>query len=109
MNIKVALLQYLCDIPAYSKVIHLSGHGGLRSCPYCRDVGHYCKHLCKNIHMSNRQFLPLDHDLRQCVGFANGEKEERRTPTPYTLEDSVGSMKKNQTILRGQNSKNRLE
>lgn len=37
--------------------------------------------------MSNRQFLPLDHDLRQCVGFANGEKEERTTPTPCTLEE----------------------
>lgn len=87
MNVKVALLQYLCDIPAYSKVMHLTGHGGLRSCPYCREVGHYCKHLCKTIHMSNRQFLPIDHDLRQCVGFANGDKEERTTPTPYTLEE----------------------
>lgn len=87
MNVKVALLQYLCDIPAYSKVMHLTGHGGLRSCPYCREVGHYCKHLCKTIHMSNRQFLPIDHDLRQCVGFADGEKEERTTPTPYTLEE----------------------
>ena len=35
VKVKVALIQYFCDIPAHSKVMHLSGHNGLRSCPYC--------------------------------------------------------------------------
>ena len=86
VKVKVALIQYLCDIPAYSKVMHLSGHNGLRSCPYCKEIGHYCKHLSKTIHISNRQFLPIDHPLRS-VGSGDADKEDRTAPEPFTLEE----------------------
>ncbi|XP_062584302.1 uncharacterized protein LOC134246058 [Saccostrea cucullata] len=86
-TVKVALLQYLCDIPAYSKVMHLTGHASLRSCPYCRETGHYCKHLRKTIHISNRQFLPFGHPLRSASGFAIDGQEERSKPSPYTQEE----------------------
>ena len=41
VTVKVALLQYLCDIPAFSKLLHLSGHGARRSCAYCKEEGIY--------------------------------------------------------------------
>lgn len=87
MTVRVALLQYLCDIPAYSKVMHLTGHAGLRSCPYCREVGHYCKHLNKTIHISSRRFLENNHPLRNEDGFAISGKEKRGKPLPYTMEE----------------------
>lgn len=31
VTVNLALLQFLCDIPAFSKVFHLSGHRALRS------------------------------------------------------------------------------
>ena len=73
VKVKVALIQYLCDIPAYSKVMHISGHDGLRSSPYCKEIGHYCKDLSKTIHISNKKFLPIDHPLR-CVGSGDSDK-----------------------------------
>lgn len=54
MNIKVVLFQYLCDILVYFKVMYLLGYGGFRFCFYCREVGYYCKYLCKIIYMLNR-------------------------------------------------------
>lgn len=41
VTVKVVLLHFLCDIPAFSKVLHISGQAALRSCPYHPDVGHY--------------------------------------------------------------------
>ncbi|XP_062596774.1 uncharacterized protein LOC134258258 [Saccostrea cucullata] len=89
MNVKVALLQYLCDIPAYSKVFHLPGHGALRSCPYCRDVGEYCKHLHKTIHLSNRRFLDSNHRMRSEDGFGKRGCEREQKPTSYTCEEEA--------------------
>ncbi|CAG2228214.1 unnamed protein product [Mytilus edulis] len=37
VTVKIALLQYLCDIPAFSKLLHLSGQAALRSCVFCKE------------------------------------------------------------------------
>lgn len=89
MTVKVALLQYLCDIPGYSKLLHLSGHGGLRSCPYCQEHGHYCKHLRKTIHISNRTFLPSNHPLRNSEGFAVQGPDRNSRPKAYSLHEET--------------------
>ncbi|XP_062595076.1 uncharacterized protein LOC134256449 [Saccostrea cucullata] len=89
VSIKVALLQYLCDIPGYSKLLHLSGHGGLRSCPYCTETGHYCKHLKKTIHISNRRFLSADHPLRNSEGFATQGQDMNSKPEPFSREEEI--------------------
>ena len=34
ITVKVALLLFLCDIPAYSKLLQITGHSGIRSCGY---------------------------------------------------------------------------
>ena len=80
VTVKVALLQYLCDIPAFSKLLHVSGHGALRSCAYCKEEGIYCKQLHKTVHLSNRRFLPADHHLRTAEGFPNNTTEKRPKP-----------------------------
>ncbi|VDI44760.1 Hypothetical predicted protein [Mytilus galloprovincialis] len=87
VKVKVALLQFLCDIPAYSKLLHISGHSGLRSCGYCKETGIYCKHLSKTIHLSNRQFLPENHPLRSSNRFSNGSVELKKQPVTYTNEE----------------------
>ncbi|XP_071135395.1 uncharacterized protein [Mytilus edulis] len=87
VKVKVALLQFLCDIPAYSKLLHISGHSGLRSCGYCKETGIYCKHLSKTIHLSNRQFLPENHPLRSSNRFSNGSVELKQQPVTYTNEE----------------------
>lgn len=89
MTVKVTLLQYLCDIPGYSKLLHLSGHGGLRSCPYCQEHGHYCKHLRKTIHISNRTFLPSNHPLRNSEGFAVQGPDRNSRPKAYSLHEET--------------------
>lgn len=89
MTVKVALLQYLCDIPGYSKLLHLSGHGGLRSCPYCQEHGHYCKHLRKTIHISSRTFLPSNHPLRKSEGFGFQGPDRRSRPKTYSLHEET--------------------
>lgn len=83
-TVKVALLQFLCDIPAYSKLLHLSGHSALRSCPYCNEVGHYCHSLKKTIHVSNRHFLPIGDKMREGTGFA---LQDRETKNPMTISN----------------------
>uniref|UniRef100_A0A8W8MQL9 DUF4218 domain-containing protein n=1 Tax=Magallana gigas TaxID=29159 RepID=A0A8W8MQL9_MAGGI len=88
-TVKVALLRYLCDIPGYSKLFHLSGHGGLRSCPYCQEHGHYCKHLRKTIHISNRTFLPSNHPLRNSEGFAVQGPDRNSRPKAYSLHEET--------------------
>ncbi|XP_062612111.1 uncharacterized protein LOC134273911 [Saccostrea cucullata] len=87
VTVKVALLQFLCDIPAFSKLFHLSGHGALRSCPYCTEAGQHCKHLHKTIHNSNRRFLPADDPLRTADDF--GSVEQREKPAPYSPENEI--------------------
>lgn len=89
VTVKVALLQFLCDIPAFSKVFHLSGHGALRSCPYCREVGHRCKHLSKTIHLSNRRFLDSNHPLRCEEGFGEGGPDNKEKPAVYSNEEEL--------------------
>ena len=86
VTVKVALLQFLCDIPAFSKVLHLSGQAALRSCPYCQEVGHYCHHLRKTIHLSNRSFLPVKDKLRGSDGFGLKERDSN-IPQPYTFQE----------------------
>lgn len=80
-TVKVALLQFLCDIPAYSKLLHLSGHSALRSCPYCNEVGHYCNSLKKAIHISNSHFLPFGDKMREGTGFALQDRETKNLKT----------------------------
>lgn len=90
-HIKVALLQYQCDIPAFSKLLHVSGQAAIRGCPYCSEKGVYCQQLHKVIHVSNRQFLPQLHPLRKdCTKFAEKGPELRPPPQPYSLEEEIG-------------------
>lgn len=89
VTVKVALLQFLCDIPAFSKVFHLSGHGALRSCPYCREVGHRCKHLNKTIHLSNRRFLDSNHPSRCEGGFGEDGPDNQEKPAVYSNEEEL--------------------
>lgn len=111
VTVKVALLQFLYDIPAFSKVFHLSGHGALRSCPYCREVGHRCKHLSKTIHLSNRRFLDSNHPLRCEEGFGEGGPDNKKKQLSTPMRKSfhfVSSMNQNQTNHRKPNFKRKL-
>ena len=69
VSVKVRLVYYYCDIPAYSKLLHLPGQAALRACPYCEAQAVYCKHLHKPIHKGNRRFLPANDPLRRATGF----------------------------------------
>ncbi|XP_061190168.1 uncharacterized protein LOC133198027 [Saccostrea echinata] len=86
VKVKVALLQFLCDIPAYSKLLHLSGAAALRSCPYCQETGHYCHFLKKTIHLSNRSFLPLSDSMRGSSGFGLKERDSN-VPVSYSFQE----------------------
>ena len=63
VKVKVALIQYFCDIPAHSKVMHLSGHNGLRSCPYC------LRELSGHSGVTIRECQGVD---RECLGKIRG-------------------------------------
>jgi hypothetical protein len=77
--VKVRLVYFYCDIPAYSKLLHLMGQQALRSCPYCDSEAVYCNHLNKPVHLGNRRFLPPDDPLRRATGFPE-ETELRPKP-----------------------------
>jgi len=64
VTVKIALLQYLCDIPAFSKLLHCSSQAALRAYFFCKDVGIYDHFMNKVLHINNREFLPEDSPLR---------------------------------------------
>lgn len=97
VKVKVALLQFLCDIPAFSKVLHLSGQAALRSCHYCQENGYYCHHLKKTIHLSNRSFLPLDDSLRNSEGFGLKERDTN-IPVAYSRDEEIQKRKEYDTL-----------
>lgn len=64
ITVKIILPQYLCDFPAFSKFLHLSGQAALRSCVFCKEDGVRSNTLNKTIHVCNRQFLSTDSSIR---------------------------------------------
>lgn len=97
MKVKVALLQFLCDIPAFFKVLHLSRQAALRSCLYCQENGYYCHHLKKTIHLSNRSLLPLDDSLRNSEGFGLKERYTN-IPVAYSRDEEIQKRKEYDTL-----------
>ncbi|XP_052097487.1 uncharacterized protein LOC127732488 [Mytilus californianus] len=108
-TVKVALLQYLCDVPAFSKVLHVSSQTALRGCPYCKEEGQYCKSLHKVVHLHNRPFLPLQHDLRNNENeFALKGKETSSKPVSFTKEEEL-EIRSRYDGLPNQNQKSILQ
>ena len=90
VDVKIALLQYLCDIPAFSKLLHCSGQAALRSCMFCKDIGVRSPDLNKVIHLSNRQFLPEDSPLHQDKkSFAVKLVIKEKKPGVYSQEEEM--------------------
>lgn len=108
-TVKVALLQFLCDIPAYSKLLHLSGHSALRSCPYCNEVGHYCHSLKKAIHISNRHFLPFGDKMREGTGFALQDRETKNLTTISNEQEKQMRLKYDRLPNKTQKQKHQKE
>lgn len=90
VNVKVALLQYLCDIPAFSKLLHCSSQAAIRACFFCKDIGIYNKPLSKVLHTSNRQFLLSDSPLRlDKNSFAKKDIEIGAKPAAYSKDEEM--------------------
>ena len=65
MRFKARILHHMCDFPAFCKVMHLAVQMSARRCIVCLDVAPFNTCLHKPIHVSNRRYLPPDHDLRK--------------------------------------------
>ncbi|VDI69941.1 Hypothetical predicted protein [Mytilus galloprovincialis] len=108
-KVKVALLQYQCDIPAFGKLLHVSSQAALRGCPYCRETGEYCKNLHKVVHLSNRSFLPTNHHLRSdTTNYASKREESSTTQHMYTNEEEY-DLRKQYDDLPNKNQKNNMQ
>ncbi|CAC5389462.1 unnamed protein product [Mytilus coruscus] len=89
-SVRIALLRYMCDIPAFSKILHVSSQAALRGCPYCKEVGFYCKSLHKVVHINNGAFLPENHPLRGEKNKFTIKREDRTSkPESYTKEEEL--------------------
>ena len=109
VTVKIALLQYLCDIPAFSKLLHCSSQAAIRACFFCKDVGVYNSSANKVLHISNRQFLPTDSPLRQDRNlFAKKEAELETKPTPYSREEEI-SIRQEYDNKPNNNQKSKLQ
>ena len=87
---RIGLLQYLCDIPAFGKLLHVSSQAALRGCPYCTEEGTYSKTLHKVIHINNRSFLPPTSELRKdAKNFAKKGIDESNKPKSYSKEEEL--------------------
>ncbi|XP_063437818.1 uncharacterized protein LOC134718894 [Mytilus trossulus] len=94
VTVKIALLQYLCDIPAFAKLLHLSGQAALRSCTFCKEVGVRNNSLNKTIHISNRQFLSDDSAYRlDCTNFALKTVVNDPKPAFYSKDEEMTARK----------------
>ncbi|XP_076106800.1 uncharacterized protein LOC143075311 isoform X2 [Mytilus galloprovincialis] len=92
VTVKIALLQYLCDIPAFSKLLHLSGQAALRSCVFCKEDGVRSNTLNKTLHVCNRQFLPADSPLRlDSKSFAIKSAVNSTRPESFTNEEEMAA------------------
>lgn len=58
-TVKAKIMVYVVDYQGLGKLFLLTATGSKRGCAWCLLKGQYCKHL------SNRRFLPLEHDLRK--------------------------------------------
>ncbi len=89
LMIKIRILYYLCDLPAFAKIMNTVGQAGLSACTYCWHKGEYCHSLDKCIHLGHRRFLPATHPLRNDdTNFADG-KEVREPPKRITPDEEL--------------------
>lgn len=95
---KIALLQHLCDIPAFSKLLHCSNQAALRTCFFCKDVGIYNHFMNKVLHINNREFLPEDSPLRlDKTSFPHKTVVLETRPCSYSHEEETEL--RNQTTI----------
>ncbi|VDI64678.1 Hypothetical predicted protein [Mytilus galloprovincialis] len=108
-SVRIALLHYMCDIPAFSKILHVSSQAALRGCPYCKEEGFYCKSLHKVVHINNRAFLPENHPLRKEKNdFAIKGEDRASKPESYTKEEEL-EIRNSYDQLPNQNRKSLLQ
>ncbi len=89
LMVKIRLLYYLCDIPAFAKIMNTVGQGGISACTYCFHKGEYCNSLDKCIHLGHRRFLPKNHPFRNDgMNYADGQ-EPRDQPKRITPEEEL--------------------
>ena len=89
LRIKTRFLHYMCDIPAFAKIMNTVGQAGLSACTYCWHKGTYCTQLDKCIHLGHRRFLPENHPLRKDdTRFVDG-REHRPKPSRITAEEEI--------------------
>ena len=65
LRVKLALLYYVCDFPANSKVFLTAGAAAYRACPFCVSTGIYPDGLNKVVHVCSRDFLDSESPLRK--------------------------------------------
>lgn len=87
---KVEVMLYILDYQGLGKVFCLTGTGSYRGCAWCMYKGCYCKHLHKVVYPGNRQFLPVDHVLREdCQNFPERSAERRERPPSRKFQQDV--------------------
>ncbi|XP_076084502.1 uncharacterized protein LOC143055256 [Mytilus galloprovincialis] len=109
VNVKIALLQYLCDIPAFSKLLHCSGQAAIRACFFCKDTGVHSSSVNKVLHISNREFLPTDSPFRKGKTlFAKKTEEVAPKPQAYSREEEM-EIRKEYDKKKNNNQKCKLQ
>jgi len=89
-HVKVEVVIYILDYQGLGKVFSLTGTGSYRGCAWCMYKGCYCKHLHKVVYPGNRQFLPVDHELRNdCQNFPEHSVEKRGRPESRKFHQDV--------------------
>ncbi|XP_031095106.1 uncharacterized protein LOC115999392 [Ipomoea triloba] len=104
-TLRAMLFCTINDFPAYG---NLSGYTtkGAKACPICEDETDdlWLNNSKKNVFMSNRTFLPIDHPYRKKKKVFNGKSKTRVARLPLS-GDVVYERVKNIDIVFGKTSK----
>ncbi|XP_031131782.1 uncharacterized protein LOC116033164 [Ipomoea triloba] len=104
-TLRAMLFCTINDFPAYG---NLSGYTTKRAkaCPICEDETYdlWLNNSKKNVFMSHRTFLPIDHPYRKKKKVFNGKSETRVARSPLS-RDVVYERVKNIDIVFGKTSK----